>query len=297
MMNTNTTNINSILNTNKSKKHACGHCQCCNKVTDFLALPMKDRGGRNAYLCEECTSKVFDYCDENSSIYGVEKVHPYTFSIELEVSAHTDTASLELSHIDYLPTSDCTVECEFKSPIYNGFNALSKHATQTIAMLLDDNEIEMDWTCGTHFNVGVNGKINEYSIAYIARYYRDLFIPLSNAMKEHPITTERIYGRNFSTWAEPCNAYTYPYEHCNFINIQHTTHIEHRLCKYVTGEQYAECMRYCRKLTEIIINNFVDYLTVEIKDTNRYPDRESYLKHKAEVTAKKLVNEFLKRAR
>ena len=262
-------------------------CLYCNNV-GVKAIPLKNRGGRNGYLCEAHASSYGDrsYYDENSTLRGTTKKHGFTFSMELEMSQPTTTMRAELLNCGFMPTQDSTTDTEFKSPIWQSLNPLPKKFN-TIEKLLNDGEGAITNNEGTHFHVGHREYINATTINYIKRFYHSLFLPLCNIMLDNSEATKKLFGRNFCYWAKQINEDTNPNEHSNFINLQHDNTIEFRLCKFVNTKQYMNVIKFCKDVTNTIINNFIKYFEGSTTEQRR---------HKAQVTANKIVKLYCKYA-
>ena len=272
----------------------------CNNVATVI-VPLANRGNRNACFCQECADRMLSYFAENSTRKGKEKVNGFTYSMELETCGETNNntrgASLkgrmELAEKGFVPTSDSTVDIEFKSPIWEGLNAPIKFMP-SIEALMNSGDISIDENCGTHFHVGHREYINGETINYIRRFVHSIFIPLSNEMKAHPAETERLFGRPFAYWATPIDENTNAENHTNFANLQHDYTIEWRICKFRDAKQMSNAIRCCKDMTNAIIENFVKHFNDSDYDTNRYTSAKAYRKHKAEVTATKLVRIYKK---
>jgi hypothetical protein len=228
---------------------------------------------------------------------GTDKKHGNTVSVEFETMQVSAKGRIEFIQNSYEPTHDSTVIHEFKSPIMNGLNALSKHC-ETYQRLVENGDVHIDDSCGTHFNNG-NIHLPEEALSprgYIGRFVNSLFVPLSEYLEAHPEDCKKVFGRELCYWAQPITITSSPSEHRNFINLEHDTHIEYRICKFVTAKQYMAAAKLCVKFTECIMANFVEHFNDTEFDRRRYPTRTAYRKHKADVTANKLVALFKKAA-
>ena len=273
----------------------CQHKDCTAVTTNpvderWISVPLKNRGNRFGYLCPLHSNGYgdSDYSDENDTLRGKMKKNGYTYSFEFEVRRPSVVFRAELLNAEFLPTRDITTECEFKSPIYLGLNAIPKKL-QTIESLLNNGHGAVTDGDGTHFHVGHVDYINHETMRYISRFYHSLFVPLSDAMRENPELTEKLFGRNFVHYAQAVNENTRPYAHENFINIQHDNTIEFRLCKFRNSAQYMNAVHFCKAATDAIINNFIKHFD----DPNA---TTATRKHKADIAAQKLVRLFYKYA-
>ena len=262
-------------------------CLYCNNE-GVVKIALKNRGGRNGYLCQYHATNRGDesYYTENDKRRGTTKKHGFTFSMELEMSRPTEVMRAELINCDFIPTRDCTTDTEFKSSIWQSLNPLPKKFT-TIEKLLNEGEGAITSAEGTHFHVGHNEFINATTIDYIARFYHSLFIPLYEVMKENEDATKNLFGRYFCRWADGINTNTNPRQHENFINLQHDYTIEFRLCKFKNASQYMNVVKFCKDATSCIINNFIKHFEGATTEQR---------KHKADVTANKLISLYKKYA-
>lgn len=269
-------------------------CSCvnCNNLGRF-SHPVRRRGNGNAYLCEAHERSLESYFTENSQRLGTQKVNGMTYSIELETMRPDKTARIELCIASFLPTSDCTVDAEFKSPIYEGANAV-KAFLPSLEWLCFSGHMVIDDHCGTHFHVGHHDYINPLYMSYIRRFYHSLFVPLSNAMTDDRSKAAAIFGRDFGNWNTPINTSTNSEEHTNFINVQHEYTIEFRSAFFRNAAQYSSCVDFCRKVTELVIKGFC----MKVHDMNLREnqtlavEQKAILKKAADKTAVKLVKLF-----
>ena len=269
-------------------------CNNCNAI-GTVKVPIAKRGDRFGYMCDFHARYLEGYSDENNFRKGNRKANGFTFSAELETSASTAKARGELLDFGFLPTSDCTVNVEYKSPIYEGLNAISKQ-TASIEKMMQSGEIRIGNECGTHFHVGHVDHINPNTMQYIRRFYHSIFVPLSDCMVTNPEATKAFWGREFTYYASPIDRHTDATGHCNFVNLQHSYTIEYRLAKFVTAEQYMNVVKFCRDATAAVIENFVKHFNDTDFDRSRYADVTAYRKHKAEVTANKIIKLYKKYA-
>ena len=271
----------------------CCHPGCTNNGVHKIAVYR--RGGRPAYLCDEHRHHDASYYHENAVETGTTKKHGNTISTEFETMQVTAKGRIEFIQNGYEPTHDSTVVHEFKSPIMNGLNGLSKHC-ETYERLIENGDVNIDDSCGTHCNVG-NANMPTEALGvrgYIGRFMNSLFVPLSDYLVAHPDECKAVFGRQLNYWAQPITMASRADTHTNFINLEHSTHIEYRVCKFVTAKQYMTAAKLCVKMTECIMANFVEHFNDTEFDHRRYANRTAYRKHKAQVTANKLVALFKK---
>ena len=301
-----------------SNKNPRCSCENCNNIGVY-PFPIRRRGGRNAFLCEYHLDNLFGYTFENPVWSGTEKAHGFTVSHELETMRPTHLARCELLVEQYFPTSDCTVDVEFKSPIYRGFNSIAAYAS-TVEYLKNRGEITIDYNCGTHTHVG-HKLINEVTMAYIRRFYHSLFLPLYAEWANDREKGCRLFGRYEGEWAEYMErANSCEVEHSLAINVQHNPTIEFRQPRFQTAEQYIAVLHYLKKFSLTIVECFIpaifeaglarvgiDGAPVAIGDvygkTNDglaegvytlTAEQRDILKKAAQKTAKRLVKEWRK---
>jgi hypothetical protein len=111
----------------------------------------------------------------------------------------------------------------------------------------------------------------------------------------------RFFGRAPNHWAQavtfqdPSGDYEgYRMKHETMFNLQHDHTIEFRQAKFVNAEQYMKVAKFAKDVTNAIIENFIKHFMDTEWDTRRYPTRTAYRKHKADVTAQKLVKLYEK---
>jgi hypothetical protein len=274
-------------------------CKNCNAV-GTVRVPIAKRGDRYGYMCERHARRLEGYAVENNFRMGVSKKDPWTCSCELEVSFASTKARGELIDFGFLPTSDCTVSAEFKSPIYEGLNALSKQCV-SIEKLLESGDIRIGSECGTHFHIGHAEYINPITMRYLRRFNGSLFVPLSDAIMQNREKSARFFGRLPNSWSEPVT-FSDPsgdfngdyMKHSAMFNLQHDYTIEFRQAKFVNAKQYMAVAKFSRDCANAIIENFIKHFNDTDFDTRRYSNRTEYRKHKAQVTAQKLVKLYEK---
>lgn len=270
-------------------------CMCpnCNNIGSHKIQVFRRGEEGHAFLCDYHFFNEESYFTKNNNKQGTNKAHGYTFGVEFETSYTTKKARIEFTASGYLPTQDATVDVEYKSGIMNGLNSLSKHCV-TFERLMNDGDLRVGNECGTHFHIGNAEKLNAETLQYIRRFYHSLFIPLQEAMQTNPMKTEQLFGRGFGHWCSPINTATNPMNHTNFINMQHSNTIEFRMCMFKNAKQYMNCAKFCADVVKCVVANFVEHFNDEDIDNRRYNNMTEYRKHKASVTAKKLVKLFEK---
>lgn len=276
-----------------SRIPVCCHPNCTN--TGIHKIDVFRRGGRAAYLCDEHFRRDASYYHENMMMTGTANKDGVQNSVEFETMRVSEKGRIEFIQNGYVPTHDSTVVHEFKSPIMQGLNGLSKHC-ETYQRLIENGDVNLDDSCGTHFNVSLVGMDSRALTprGYIGRFVNSLFVPLAEYLTAHPEECRAVYGRTLNYWAQPITATSRPDAHTNFINLEHSTHIEYRVCKFVNAKQYMTAAKLCVAMTKCINKNFVEHFNDTPTDSRRYPTKTAYRKHKAQVTANKLVELFKK---
>lgn len=266
----------------------CMHNGCTNIGT--VKVPIAKRGERCGYMCSFHAFNLEGYSDENNFRKGNRKANGFTISQELETSNSNIKARGELLDFGFIPTSDATVDVEYKSPIYEGLNAISKQCV-SIEKLIANGDLQIDSSCGTHCHVGHAEFINPTTMQQIRRFYHSIFVPLSDCMVNNPEATTAFWGRSFNSfgWARPINEHSSATEHRNFVNMEHSYTIEFRLAKFQTAAQYMQIVKFCRDVVNAVIENFVKHFNDVDFDRSRYNNQTEYRKHKATVTANKIV--------
>lgn len=274
-------------------------CKDCNSV-GTVKVPIAKRGNRYGYMCDFHARRLEGYTVENGYRMGNRKQKPFTFSGELEGSYFTTKARGELVDFGFKPTADCTVSAEFKSPIYEGLNALSKQCV-SIEKLIASGEMRIGSECGTHFHVGHADYINPETMRYLRRFNGSLFVPLSNAIMADPEKSARFFGRRPNNWAEPVTmadpSGDFPgchMKHSAMFNLQHDYTVEFRQAKFVNAEQYMNMAKFARDCVNALIENFIKHFNDTDFDRNRYETQTAYRKHKAQVAANKMVKLYEK---
>ena len=258
----------------------CPRCACpwCNRP-GVIAIPVMNRGGGNAYLCDYHGNGGLDlYSAENPLWWGEEHAHGLTYSAERELAYATRRGLIEMAINGHRITHDCTVYCEMKSPIYQSLSAPVAYG-RTLDMLLASGDIKIDSSCGMHFHVGrkqdpqwsadsVNPPrwepINADTMEIIRSNYINLFQPLYRYWIDREEESTEVFGRDFGTWAQTfgmqdgvITSSEGALEHRLAINVQHDATIEFRRPYYVNSEQYRRCMYGCSAVVDTLTRALV----------------------------------------
>ena len=279
-------------------------CTCCNReflVVDMVGTAMPNRGGRDAYMCRDCATRNRYYHTSNTELQGKEKQNKVFVGTELELAYHDDFARNVLFEYGCIPTNDSSLRgtrtCEFVTGIQQGLNISSK-MWATLETLKQDGHIQINDSCGTHFHVSIDsmkdGNGQQTYMGYIQRFYHSLFIPLAKAMRENPEKTERLFGRTFTGYARDIDEYSDPSNRYLFVNVTNNSNIEFRLNQFVSAKQAQAVTKMEVEMVKCIVTNFCEHFMDTEWDRRRYEKRTAYRKHKAQVTANKLVKLFHK---
>jgi hypothetical protein len=263
------TTLNNNTTTTNQRQCTCKKCGRILQAGEGIKVYARNK---NAFLCAYC-SRVNQggYSTENTTFENNKtKTNNCTISVELEISNNARNYTTEqklqwlTNEAKFIKTPDGSVWYEFKSPIYNNLLGMSKvlHNFEKLNNLSQWNNAS-DY--GTHLNIG-NTELTEEKMLIIRRFYHSLFVPFSDYLKQNPQKTITLYGRNFTHYAQALN-YNSPVPstfggdymesaHCNFINIQHKTHIEFRLAKLVTAKQYLICARCHQDIIQKVICDY-----------------------------------------
>lgn len=294
----------------------CSRCGREFLVGEMVGTVSRKRGNRVEYMCGTCASRNESYHTSNNAVMGTSKANAVKIGIEFESSYSDEYARNAMFEYGFIPTHDASLRtdgdgrrygwdentCEYVSGIMQGLNRASKFAL-TCDHMMAEGHLKVNHSCGTHFHVSVNDMKdcngNKTYMGYIRRFYNSLFIPLCEEMKAHPVETENLFGRFFTGYAKEIDwntTQTYHNDRYYFINCMAENNIEFRLNKFTSGKQYQNLMKMEVEMVKCIVSNFCEHFMDRDWDLNRYPTRTEYRKHKASVTAQKLVKIFKKYA-
>lgn len=294
----------------------CTSCGGEFPVVEMVGTVSAKRGGQPTYICTRCASHNHGYHTTNDEILGTDKVNQVFCGIEFESSFSDEYARNVMFEYRFIATHDCSLRsdgvgnrygydgntCEYVSGLMKGLNRASKFAL-SCDKLVADGHLKVNDSCGTHFHVSIDSMKDVYGnktyMGYIRRFYNSLFVPLCEAMQANPDATKALFGRFFTDYAKAINmntTQTYHNDRYYFINCMADTNIEFRLNRFVSGKQYQALMKMEVEMVKCIVTNFCEHFNDTDFDRNRYETRTAYRKHKAQVTANKLVRAFKKYA-
>jgi len=254
----------------------------CKQTYPVKMMKKIESPGHNYFfVCPDCATREESYYDENDKLSHREKKHGFTVSYEVETGTRNVASNLFYEY-GFLPTEDGSIcGTEWKTPIYVSFNGIKQllRSVEKVGLFTNDE--------GCHTNIG-NKKLTPEMIKEIRYSHIALFKPLSDYMLKNPEDVKRIFGRNFKYYAQAYRIDSNPLQHELFINLQHSTHIEFRICKFVTANQLFNATMLCREIVGCIITNYLDYLVDSSDDV---------LRRKLSVTSNKLISLFQKYAK
>lgn len=292
----------------------CTRCGATHPVSVMTATTSAKRGERSAYICERCATQNMYYHATNSAAVGTNKKNNVLCGIEFECSFSDDYARNAMFEYKFIPTHDCSIQsdgmgrrygsdgnsCEYVSGLMKGLNQASKFAL-TCDKLVSEGRLAVNDSCGTHFHVSIDSMKNAQGekvyMGYIRRFYHSLFIPLNEAVASNPEAMRRVFGRGFGHYCEAIDRTANPeYDRYLWVNVTNSNNVEFRLNRFVNGKQYQNLMKMEVEMVKCIVTNFCEHFNDTEIDSRRYENMRVYRKHKAEVTAQKLVKIYWKYA-
>lgn len=290
----------------------CSRCNELFPVTTMVGTVSAKRGGRVEYMCSNCATRNESYHTTNTKVLGTDKANMVLCGTEFESSYSDEYARNAMFEYGFIPTHDGSLRsdergrrygwdgstCEYVSGLMKGLNRASKFCL-TVQTLMDEGHLKVNSSCGTHFHVSIdsmkdrNG--NKTYMGYIKRFYHSLFIPLYEEMKANPERTVKVFGRYFNeSYAKEIDRYSDVEDRYLFINCKADSNLEFRINKFTSAKQYQNLMKMEVEMVKAIVNNFCEHFMDTEWDRTRYEKRTHYRKHKADVTAKKLVKIYKK---
>ena len=268
------------------------------------------RGGRGGFLCDFHFDSNDWYGTGNSAVVGTEKKNGIKIGREFELSFADDKARHEFTAMKAVPTNDGSLhdeqsrgrEVEFVFPTECGLNKVSKDAV-SIEKLMNSGAIESNETCGTHLHVSTEETRNnidrDHGMEAVRRFYNSLFVPVTEVMSRNAEATEALFGRFFTGYAPAIDMTTRQEAGHNstryaWVNCTNSNRIEYRLVKFRNARQYMAVVKACVEMTKAIDANFLKHFNDSKIDATRYENMTEYRKHKAAVTAEKLVKIYKK---
>ena len=239
-----------------------GHCVECGRYTNEglggkrVTIPSQTNG---VWMCCDHRGKknLNGYCDENRETVGSLTADGITMSVELESMGRSTHARAYLVKNKFMATSDCTVDIEYKSPIYYSECPISKIVGGVEYM--DKNE-NYDFSvnnenCGIHTHFGFYD--NHFDFRRLATHYEELFKPLCDAV-DSLTNSQRvsIFGRSYEEYASKCRV-DYTDRHENWINIQHAYTLEIRIPRFYSADAYMRFVKCFKKIFKALNTHYI----------------------------------------
>lgn len=294
------------------KTAKCTRCGNVHPVVEMVAAESSRRNGANAYVCRRCATQNEYYHATNNKVLGTNKVNNVLCGIEFECSFSDEVARNTMFEYGFIPTHDCSIQsegfgrryggdgnaCEYVSGLMKGLNRPSKFAL-TCEKLIAEGHLKVNDSCGTHFHISIDSMRDKNGaqtyVDYIRRFYHSLFIPLNEALAANEAQTKALFGRTFGHYCRSIDQFARPADNRYlWINVINSSNIEFRLNRYINAKQYQTLMKMEVDMVKCIVANFCEHFNDMDFDRNRYATRTAYRKHKASVTAQKLVKLFEK---
>lgn len=239
--------LNSCVVKKYTEKYTTESCSICGEeYPSFIMEKYHEK-----YVCKNCL-KVKSYFTRNNNEMNKEENDTHTIGIEFECipNSKEDHAEILIENPCVIPTHDGSLPdngVEYKTPIYHGIKGLDKclesfekHSTVDVSC------------CGTHINVG-DKRMSMRDMSYIHSLSPILFNSLLEVMKENPQKTERIFGRNFSSYCED-NSY---YRHGSWLNTSNSNRLEWRISRFKNKEQFMRLINIVSTINDILYNEFI----------------------------------------
>lgn len=255
-------NIRSNPMRSRNGRPTSGHCVECGRLTceadggKRVTIPAQRNG---VWVCSAHRGKrnLRGYIEENITRIGSGNADNITTSLELESMGISTHARAYLVKNKFIPTSDCTVDIEYKSPIYESEQPLAKIIGGIEYM---DTNSHYNFKvnhekCGLHTHFGFID--NRYDFTELYRDYKVLFSEIDKIVRllseEDRIT---IFGRTWGEYNQPLD-FSYPQKHANWINIQHEHTLEIRMPRFVNAEQYMKFLKTFKKMFKALNTHYI----------------------------------------
>lgn len=255
-----TTRANKMRSRNGQPKG--GHCIECGHYTNEsmggkrVTIPAQKNG---VWLCCDHRGKknLKGYGVENRETVGTPTKDGISMSVELESMGVSSHARAYLDYNKFIPTADCTVDIEYKSPIYFSEIPLAKIVGGIEYMDKNDNyKFKVNhYSCGIHTHYGFVD--NHFDFRTLEVHYEELFKPLCDVVNSLDDTQRiEIFGRTFGEYNSRCEYY-YPDRHVNWINIQHKYTLEIRMPKFTTADTYMRFVKCFKKIFKALDTHYI----------------------------------------
>ena len=257
----NLANLTQVTQTNKRR----AKCPCCKNVYEkgrmhgYKATNRSD--DKFQYICDWCIENDRYHSERSRQAEVVGKVeNGIKDGIECEMSEMNDFARNWFYSKNWKATNDCSLNgentCEMVSHTNKGFKAFTKQLP-IIEKMLENGDIEMNNSCGTHFHVSMNDMIDENGINVmdkLRRNRKNVFGEMEKLMKENPQKTKEFFGRYFQHYADTLDN-TDAYSKYAWVNLVANNNIEFRLNKFTSAKQYHKLCMFEIEVTKYIVAN------------------------------------------
>lgn len=243
-------------------KARSGHCVECGRMTCEddggirVTIPSQKNG---VWVCSAHRGKrnLRGYGEENNTRVGSGNADNISISLELEAMGRSTHARAYLVKNNFIATSDCTVDIEYKSPIYTSEQPLAKIIGGIEYMDKNrDYKFKVNHeACGIHTHFGFID--NSYNFQGLYEDYTELFKELADIVEN--LSNDKlidIFGREFEGYNRKLN-YGFPDSHENWINIQHNYSIEIRMPRFDTAEKYMRFLKTFKKMFKALDMHYI----------------------------------------
>lgn len=283
-MNTIRENLSTNLTTTNKRQATCSCCGNAYPSGTMHGYKATNRSDdKFQYICDWCITNDRYHSERSRDALVVGKVENGVIcGIECEMSEMNDFARNWYYSKNWKATDDSSLDgdstCEMVSNPNKGFKAFTKQLP-IIEKLLENGDIEINESCGTHFHVSYNNMMTESGqnvMSILRRNRRNIFGGMYKLMLENPQKTEEFFGRNFTKYAKKeqkediedalakygVNSYQYrdaQYTDKNskyrWINFNASNNIEFRINKFVNAKQYHKLCMFEIEITKYIVQN------------------------------------------
>ncbi len=187
----------------------------------------------------------------------IPKKHNIGIGFELECIPYSYSDYCSMISVVYklVPTHDGSLPedgVEFNTPVYRNMSGL-KQMFRSFEQYADFS----DESCGHHINVSHAEHTDYYGMQLMREYAQHLFNPLMYAMQDNTADTIRIWGRDFTYYANDNSGYTK--QQYSWLNLDASNRVEFRLAKFMDAKQYLHLSFLCREILETVCTNFLEY--------------------------------------
>lgn len=243
-------------------KARSGHCVECGRMTCEdeggirVTIPSQKNG---VWVCSDHRGKrnLRGYGDENDTRVGSGNADNISISVELESMGRSTHARAYLVKNKFMPTEDCTVDIEYKSPIYTSEQPLAKiiGGIEYMDKNRDYRFSVNNQNCGIHTHFGFID--NSYNFQHLRYDYENLFKELADIVENlNYEQLNAIFGREFGDYNRKLR-YSDPTRHENWINIQHNYSIEIRMPRFDTAEKYMRFLKTFKKIFKALNTHYI----------------------------------------